>query len=226
MKYSCIIIDDEPDAHVVLKYYCEKLGNIEIITQCYNAEEAIRFFSTDTHIDFIFLDINMPEISGFGLLSIIKQQPKIIFTTAYAEYALKSYDYHAIDYLLKPIKWERFKIAIDKLKNRNTTDTQLKSYIHFEGFNNDILPSDIIYAASYGNYVKLFMGKKPVLVHSTMLNVHEKLIPYGFIRIHKQYIIQKALVTHKDNDKITLQNNISLPVGISYRQMIATLIVN
>lgn len=220
MKYTCLIIDDEPDAHVVLKHYCEKHGNIKIVKQCFNAAEAIDFFSS-ADVDFIFLDINMPEISGFGLLSIIKQQPKIIFTTAYAQYALKSFDYHAIDYLLKPIKWERFNTAIDKLSINITTLKQKEKYIKFEGIDGAFLPKDIIYAASFGNYVKLHFKNKSVLVHTTMLALNEKLSAHGFIRIHKQYIVQKVLIINSDNEKVNLSNGVELPVGISYRQLVA-----
>jgi DNA-binding LytR/AlgR family response regulator len=225
MTYNCIIIDDEADAHIVLKHHCEKDKRIVILGQCYNAKEALLFLKTNI-VDFIFLDVNMPEISGFGMLSILEQQPKIIFTTAYSEYALQSFEHNVIDYLLKPISAERFTNAINKLAityTSNQSKNLLTSPLIFDGIEKEILPSEILYAESCGNYVKFYLQNSNVLTHSTMQKIADRLTNYGFVRIHKKYIVQLALITSVTLESITLVENIMLPIGISYRQVVVGL---
>ena len=122
MKLNCLIIDDEEEARELIKLYCEKTNFITIKAICSNAIEAINYLN-ENPIDFIFLDIEMPEINGLQFLNLLKTQPKVIFTTAYSEFALKGYEYNVIDYLLKPISFERFLKATNKLTFNTNNDT-------------------------------------------------------------------------------------------------------
>ncbi|HEY0055990.1 MAG TPA: response regulator transcription factor [Pedobacter sp.] len=223
MKYKCLIIDDEPDAHVVLKHYCEKHGQIEICGNCFNALEAVKYLESKD-VDFIFLDISMPEISGFGFLSLLKVQPKVIFTTAYSQHALQSFEHNVIDYLLKPVKWERFAAAINKLSNTVSGLPDTDKDLFFKGIETAISAKSILYAESLGNYAKLHLADKTAITHTPMHTLLDSLTNHGFIRIHKRYIVQKDAIITKSVDKIVLINETVLPVGISYRQFVSALL--
>jgi two-component system, LytTR family, response regulator len=220
MTYTCVIIDDEPDAHIVLKHHIKKRGNIELLAEFGNAGDALNFFKKNT-VDFILLDIDMPEISGFGFLSLLDHKPKIIFTTAYSDFALQSFEYNVIDYLLKPISFIRFSAAMDKLENNNLRNRILPEFIKLADVGVSINPYDIIYVESFGNYVKIHLENQTVITHSTMQKISQILLDYGFLRIHKRYAINVKKVFGTVSDKVVLSNNASLPVGISYRQMVS-----
>ncbi|MCU0324170.1 MAG: LytTR family DNA-binding domain-containing protein [Spirosomaceae bacterium] len=226
MKYNCIIIDDEPDAHTVLNHHIKTIGEIHLIAAFFSAQEALQFQDWDS-IDFIFLDINMPEISGFGFLSLLKQNIKIIFTTAHSKFALQSFEHNVVDYLLKPISYSRFSTAINKLDNTATPKPPIPPAIRFQGYEQDIDPNLISFAESFGNYVKIhFPNKKSILIHNTLQNVAETLRPYHFKRIHKKYLINTNFVKQINKDEIILIDNQTLPIGISYRQMVVGTLKN
>jgi DNA-binding LytR/AlgR family response regulator len=216
-----LVIDDEPDAHKLLEFYCHKSERISIAGHCMNAMEALQWIELN-EADVLLLDINMPEITGMQLLGLLKKPIPVIFTTAYQQHALEAYEYEVIDYLLKPIKYERFIKAIEKTERfLSTQHRNLPKTVRLD--KTDINPADFIYLEASGNYIKLHRSNKSVLmVHETMKIATEMLEPFGFLRCHKTFLVNKQFIDDVDTEKCILKNGISIPIGISYRQQIKT----
>jgi DNA-binding LytR/AlgR family response regulator len=224
--YRCLIVDDEPAAHFVLVNYIERMGKLQLEGQCYNVLEAINFLHLH-QVDIIFLDINMPELSGFDLLKTLAHPPRIILTTAYSEFALDSYEYGAMDYLLKPIQFPRFLKSIDRFI---ATQPQEQGFAQKSGISRDpsfmvkvdgslvrIDPEELIYAQSLGNYVKLFTSKQTYLASITTTELEHRLPSDKFMRIHKSHIISLDKVTRFSNAAVSIGST-ELPVGITFRR--------
>ncbi|WP_326984419.1 response regulator [Chryseobacterium sp. MYb264] len=221
--YKCLIVDDEPAAHYVLMNYIEKHPDLLLSGQCYHAIEALSFLR-DQEIDLLFLDINMPELSGLEFLKLLPNPPKTILTTAYSEYALESYEFGVIDYLLKPISSLRFIKSVERFlsyqnpsfkQNPLTEPTHLK--IKVNGKDEDIRLDEISYIQSYGNFIKIFMGRKFHLVSMTTQEVLKNLPSSQFLRIHKSYIVSLQKIERFENNEISM-DDIKLPVGITFKQ--------
>jgi DNA-binding LytR/AlgR family response regulator len=218
MRLSAIIVDDEPDAHKLLLYYCHKHGGIDIKGQFYEAVTALSFLE-NTAVDLVFLDINMPAMSGLQMASLLKGNIRLIFTTAYGQHALEGYEYNTVDYLLKPIKYERFERAVAKAGASPMDIMPPSPTLVLSGSEQPVSPSDICYAESMGNYIKLHLtAKRVVVIHETMKNLEQLLKPVGFLRCHKTYLVQLAQVAKIENGCCLLQNGTHIPIGISYRQ--------
>jgi len=224
MKLRCLIVDDEPPAIKVIESYLLKLESVEIIATANNSLEALSCLQK-YKIDLVFLDINMPEISGIGLLKIIKDPPIIILTTAYSDYALESYDYNVTDYLLKPIRFERFIISVEKalaikMKQKHEQD-HLKNNDYFE-FKSDgqikrIKFNEIRYLQSLGNYIKIFVGQGWHVSLQTTREAENVLPKEKFVRIHKSYIVNSQKVTNFDGEFVYIED-IKLPLGKTYKK--------
>lgn len=169
MKLSCLIVDDEPPAHVVLERYIEKIERLTLQGHCYNALDALNFLHQHP-IDLLFLDIDMPELSGLELLKALKKPPRVILTTAYAEFALEGYEYGVVDYLLKPIRFERFIKAIDRfapgaelpIVTSASTPTPNYLLLNINNARQKIDIANIVYISAAGNYVQLhFLQQRP-----------------------------------------------------------------
>ncbi len=222
---TCLIVDDEPDAHTVLQTFCNRIGFVAIKASFHHALDALEFFKGGGDVDFIFLDINMPQVSGFDLLTLLQPQPKIIFTTAYKEHALQSFEHNVTDYLLKPIPFHRFLKAVNKVAAEVAEKSKpVDPFILFDGLEKPLEASLILYAESGGNYVKLHTASKTLLVHATMQTVSNRLEEQGFIRIHKQYTVPLAGIEKYFVGTVVLNCGKELPVGISYRQYVAGLL--
>nr|WP_084407013.1 LytTR family DNA-binding domain-containing protein [Pedobacter panaciterrae] len=216
---KCIIVDDEPAAHYVLVNYISQNPQLELTHQCYNAIETLNILRNNT-VDLMFLDIDMPEISGLELLQTLKTIPRTILTTAYSEFALESYEYGVIDYLLKPIYYPRFVksierfLALDLVEKPKTTDSTIS--LKVDGIVIELAPEDILYAQSYGNYVKIFTSDKSHLASITT-NQLESLLPHDhFVRVHKSYIVAIKRIVKVERDTIFIDNE-KIPIGITYR---------
>lgn len=218
---KCIIVDDEPAAHYVLVNYIRQNPDLELVFQCYNGIEAFEYLKQNK-IDLMFLDIDMPEITGLELLKIIPDQPKTILTTAYSEFALESYDYGVIDYLLKPIYFPRFIKSIERflaLTPQTEEEIALENTIHIkvDGYLIEIELDKIMYAQSFGNYVKIFTTGRTYLASITT-NELEKCLPHLlFMRIHKSYIVSLDKIETSEKDFVTIKKT-QLPVGITYKR--------
>lgn len=223
MKLKCLIVDDEPPAHKVIEEYIQRVEVLELSGQCYNAVEA-QDFLIDNYIDLIFLDIQMPEVTGFAFLSSLNKPPMVIITSAYTEYALESYEYHVIDYLLKPFRFERFVKAVNRVIDlvNNPKQEAVSSYppnfsCKVDGKPAEFEYADILYFESSGNYVKIHLDKRYYLTPFTTHEVEKKLPPGQFIRTHKSFIVNMDAITKASDDIIFIKSN-QLPVGKTYKK--------
>lgn len=219
---KCIIVDDEPAAHYVLANYIKQNPNLELVFQGYNGIEAMDYLR-ENRVDLMFLDINMPEISGMELLKILQVHPKTILTTAYSEFALESYDYGVIDYLLKPIYFPRFLKAVDRFfLTENTINKEDEIIVNsvnvkIDGYFVDIELDQLLYAQSFGNYVKLHTIKRTYLASITTSELEKCLPEKNFMRIHKSYIVALDKIETAEKDFVIIKKE-KLPIGITYKR--------
>ncbi|MEZ0007211.1 DNA-binding LytR/AlgR family response regulator [Flavobacterium sp. 28YEA47A] len=217
---KCIIVDDEPAAHYVLTNYIRQNPELELVHQCYNGIEAMNYIR-ENPVDLMFLDIDMPEITGLELLKILPSQPKTILTTAYSEFALESYDYGVIDYLLKPIYFPRFLKSIERFfsfyAEKKTMVSNLFISIKADGGLIDLDVRKILFAQSYGNYVKIFTSGKTYLASMTTNELEANLPEGQFLRVHKSYIVAVDKIEENERDVLVVSNQ-KIPVGITYRR--------
>ncbi|MFV5695280.1 LytR/AlgR family response regulator transcription factor [Flavobacterium sp. LB3P122] len=218
---KCIIIDDEPAAHYVLVNYIKQNPQLELVFQGYNGIEAMDYLR-ENKVDLMFLDINMPEITGLELLKIIPIHPKTILTTAYSEFALESYDFGVIDYLLKPIYFPRFLKSIERFFSTENTINEKEFTINsvsvkVDGYFIEIELDQLLFAQSFGNYVKLHTIKRTYLASITTSEFEKCLPEKNFIRIHKSYIIALDKIDAAEKDFVIIKKE-KLPIGITYRR--------
>lgn len=219
---TCLIIDDELLAQDVIEHYIARTPTLELLAKCDSALEAFAFLG-DNVVDLIFLDIKMPGIGGLDFLRLLKSPPKVILTTAYAEYAIEGYELNVVDYLLKPIAFERFLQAIHKAMPLVTAPQATASsvtedlYVKSDGKLIRLLAKDILFVESLKNYLLIHTAAQKIIVYSTMLSMIEQLAARTeFIRIHKSYLINKNHITAIQNNIITLYAH-ELPIGAVYR---------
>jgi DNA-binding LytR/AlgR family response regulator len=226
IKTRCLIIDDEPLAIKLIRSHLSKLDSFEIAGECRNALQAVEILK-DQKIDLMFLDINMPEITGLEFLKSIPDPPYVIITTAYREYAIEGYDLDVVDFLLKPVSFERFLKAINRFCSRtrisskgsdNSFHNHENKYIYLQDGKNifKLLYSEIIYFEGYGEYVKVISTGKTYLVRDSLTEFENKLPSESFLRIHKSYIINIDKITGFNSSHVLLKDN-ELPIGRMYR---------
>ncbi len=229
---SCIIVDDEAIARDVIATHISGIDNIEVIAQCKNAIEAFNFISNHK-VDLIFLDINMPEISGIAFAKSINKDIKIIFTTAYRDYAVEGFDLQAVDYLLKPIAFERLLKAINRYfevtiasKDSVNKTTDRNDFI-FVRSNRRMIKIDfasILYVESYSDYIKIHTDtsmatstENSIVTRETISAIEAKLPSQQFLRIHRSYIVHLSKIQSFTNEDITV-NRKALPISRSYKK--------
>lgn len=228
MKIKCLLVDDEPPAVDLLSAYIERVGDLEIVGRCNNAIEAFGVLQK-TKIDLLFLDIQMPKMTGLDLIRALHDRPKIIITTAYREFAADGFDLDVLDYLVKPVSFERFLKAIAKFNQYNLlrqADTPEKgvdafdnAYMYFK-VNKQVKKvylKDIIYIESVKDYVKIVTTDKSLITYQRLSYMEEKLPENKFLRIHKSYIIAIDRISGYNNDLIHIEGQ-ELPLGRSYKQ--------
>jgi DNA-binding LytR/AlgR family response regulator len=219
---KCIIVDDEPAAHYVLVNYIKQNPQLELVFQGYNGIEAMDYLR-ENKVDLMFLDINMPEITGMELLKIIPTHPKTILTTAYSEFALESYDYGVIDYLLKPIYFPRFLKAVERFFSTENSKIKTEEVVvnsvnvKIDGYFMDIELDQLLFAQSFGNYVKLHTLKKTYLASITTTELEKCLPEKNFMRVHKSYIVALDKIESTEKDFVIIKKE-KLPIGITYRR--------
>jgi DNA-binding LytR/AlgR family response regulator len=215
------IIDDELLARKVLEDYCSKIDNFELVISTGNPLEFINFIQQQ-ELDLIFLDIEMPELNGMEVLRSMVNPPKVILTTAYSEYALESYNYGVVDYLLKPIKIERFLKAINKVSTSKiitkNTNSNKELQIKHDGLPVNIPFESILYIQSFGNYLKIFTDERMYLIQETLINITTKLSE-NFQRTHKSYVANLNRVTKATKSYVSI-DDAQVPVSATYRVLV------
>lgn len=225
-QLNCIIIDDEEGAHRVLEHFISQLSHLKLNKSFYTAVEAMEYLYSNK-VDLMFLDINMPGLTGMEMLEAMSNKPFVILTTAYKEYALESYKYDVVDYLVKPFDFKTFLSAIDKVINRLGTSKRTSEQPNNDTdhivlkVDNEIIKLDfgsIYYTQSYGNYVKFFTAEKMYLSQITTQEVESKLDPRLFVRIHKSYLVALKEISKIAGGELSLKNGTVLPIGKFYKK--------
>ena len=216
-----IAIDDEPIALEVIKSFTEKVTFVDMVGYFTNAFEAMEVLKSDT-VDLIFLDIKMPDISGFDFLRSLPHPPLVIFTTAFSEHALEGFEMDAVDYLLKPFSLARFLKACNKAYaqhglKRDLPTVSFQPFIYIKsGYENiRVELNDVLYAEGLGNYVQLVLENKKIVTRLTMTEAEALLAPRGFMRTHRSYIIAITKIQRFDKKSIWV-NHVELPIGPAY----------
>ncbi|MGE8556599.1 MAG: LytR/AlgR family response regulator transcription factor [Chryseobacterium jejuense] len=214
---NCIIVDDEPLAATLLENHISKIDHLKLTGKAENALEAYKHLQHQT-VDLMFLDIHMPHLNGIDFLKSLSQKPKTIFTTAYREFAIEGFELEAVDYLLKPITFERFFKSVERVL-RNIDDSKDDFIIlKTEGMHRKLSLADIIYIESQGNEIKITLSTNENFISKSKITDLELLLASkGFIRIHRSFIINTAFVTAFNNNEIHL-GTYEIPVGRSYKQ--------
>lgn len=233
---SYLIIDDEPIAHGIIEKYCQNLPHLTKKGNCYNGKQAYEILFK-TKIDLIFLDINMPEISGFEFLRSLSNPPQIIVTSAHQEYAIEGFDLNVCDYLLKPFSFERFMKAVNKasenLRDKETVHVGLTSsdsidsqlFVKVKGQNKQyqISESDILFVEASGNYSKIVLENREVITLQKLSDIEEKLSKGIFIRIHRSYIVSREKIKSIEGNQIEILGH-SLPIGQTYKEQVRSML--
>lgn len=216
------IVDDEILARKVLEDYCSKIDNFELVLSTGNPLDFINF-TLHNEVDLIFLDIEMPELNGMEIMRSMIKAPKVILTTAYSEYALESYEYGVIDYLLKPIKFERFLKAINKVLVSEIVPSKKISgsgelQIKHDGMPVNISLKSILYIQSFGNYLRIFTDSRMYLISETLINIIT-LLSENFQRTHKSYIANLGRVSEISKTYLLIENS-KVPVSAMYKVIV------
>jgi DNA-binding LytR/AlgR family response regulator len=243
-KLKCVLVDDEPLALAVISAYISKIPSLEIVQECGNAMEAFEALHKN-EVDILFLDINMPVISGLSFLKSLKNPPAVILTTAYTEYAIEGYELDVVDYLVKPVSQERFVKAISKVLQRNATIAQIlpvtvpevtstakatesiKEYFFVKASGKlvKINFAEIKYVEGMKDYLKIYTLTQTIVTHQTMKAMEEMLPSALFVRVHKSYIIALAAIKSIDTTSIFLDmERVEIPLGSTYKDALMQLV--
>jgi DNA-binding LytR/AlgR family response regulator len=223
-KIKCIIVDDEPLAISLLESYVQKVPFLELVFSTENPIEALDYIQKNES-DLVFLDIQMPELTGINFMKILGDKQKYILTTAYAEYALEGYEHNIVDYLLKPISFDRFYKSALKAQERFATNEN-KEDVHFfvksSGQQYRINFDDVLYVESIKDYVNIKTPKQEYIVLDTLKSMEQQLPESSFVRIHKSFIINLNQIKSLGAKKVTLVSEQEIPIGEIYRMNLLT----
>ncbi len=224
-----LIIDDEPIAHRIIEGYSTELPYLQKVGNAYNAFEASAVLNK-TSVDLIFLDINMPKMTGFEWLKTLATRPKIIVTTAYQEHALEGYELDVVDYLLKPFSFARFLKAVNKAQRSDSVAPSLEPAPKGERFflkgdrkHHQIHTDDILFIEAHGNYAKVYLENEMILSHEKISSFEELLPSNQFLRVHKSFLIARARIEQISGNRIFIDQH-EIPIGQTYRSTINRLI--
>ncbi|SEB39284.1 DNA-binding response regulator, LytR/AlgR family [Tenacibaculum sp. MAR_2009_124] len=233
MKYKCLIVDDEELARELIETHLKQLDQFELVASCSSAIEASKFLQT-THVHLLFLDIEMPVLKGTDFFKNLAQKPKVIFTTAYRDYAIEGFELDAIDYLLKPIVFQRFFKAVTKFLTQVSTDViaenvidspeRKKEFVYVRKNRKQIkvVFNDILYIESLKDYIKVHL-KDEFHVVKYSISAFEKELDRRFLRAHRSFIINKDKVTAFTKNDIEI-GKLELPIGDAYKQKLFDLL--
>lgn len=224
MKYTCIIVDDEPLAQDVLENYVSKFDNLTLAGKCNNAKEAEQKLK-EAQVDIMFLDINMPGISGLEFIRALDEPPAVIFTTAHAEHAVEGFELNAMDYLLKPISFDRFSKAVNKAIHYLTLEQQDEQagseeddhmFVKADKKIVKIKLDDILYIEGLKDYVMIFVPGQRIITLQTMKNLEQRLPAGKFIRVHRSFIISVDKLKAVAGHSVEIGEK-QIPIGKNYK---------
>jgi DNA-binding LytR/AlgR family response regulator len=220
-RIRCLVVDDEELARTLLKTYIEKIDFLELIATVENPIEASSILKLE-QIDVVFLDIQMPELKGTDFAKMIDPSTKVIFTTAYSEYALEGFELNALDYLLKPITFERFLQAVNKIEIRGEVSPEASTIVVKSGYDLHKLDyNDILYIESDSEYVVFHTSRKKIMSYQTLTSLEKVLPKHIFLRVHRSYIVNMGKVSALKGKDILL-NEIRIPVSSTYFDAVKT----
>lgn len=222
---KCLIVDDEPPAIRLIEKYLSRVPFLELVSSTTNALTALSVIE-DGGIDLVFMDIQMPDLTGLQLSKLVKGKTKIIFTTAYPQFAIQSYEVDAVDYLLKPFEFERFYEAV--LKVKNTFKVEVKEvpkeaddfiFIKTDGKNNfeKVQINEICYIEGLKNYVAIHLKDRQVITNNTLKSIEDFLPTSNFVKTHKSFIVSLRHITKTDSLSVFI-NGKSIPIGDTYKK--------
>lgn len=223
---KALIVDDEPLAHHVLLHYLKEYEDVRVVKQCYSAAEALSYLAQH-QIDLMFLDIQMPGLSGVDMLRVMANKPQVILCTAYQDYALEGFELDVTDYLLKPVRIERFAQAIGKVRQRLSSTTSSNErqsvVIRVDREDRKIWLDSVECFESYGNYIKVWQDQQCCLTNGPLKALAETLPLGSFIQVHKSILVNKAHITAKDANNLTLTSGRKVPIGKSFKTALVEL---
>ncbi len=212
MSFKCLIVDDEPIAQDIVKGFVMDTPNLVVHGVCDNAMQALEILQKSS-IDILFLDIEMPKISGLSFLKTLQNPPPTILTTAYREFALEGFDLNVVDYLLKPFSFERFLKAVNKVEQFTEPTYE---YFRVDGKNVKVYYDDIEYIEGLSNYVRIHLSNSQIVVYDKLVDLDKKLPANQFIRVHRSYIISMSKLKAYGNDYVEVSDK-RFSVGNTYR---------
>ena len=221
---TCIIVEDEPLAREILSQFISQIPELELVGECSDIHEARKQLN-EVQVDLLFLDIQMPEGTGISLFKSLIHPPKVIFTTAYPEFAVEGFDLNAVDYLLKPFSFERFSQAISKVRDA----LLIKAPSHPSEIGLDFLTlkvdkrwikiefPEILFIQGFGNYVKVHTPQKVWVTKETMRAICQKLPDKDFLQIHKSYVCRLRAIDYLEGNRAKIGDQM-VPIGGNYKQ--------
>ncbi|MEI7660710.1 MAG: LytTR family DNA-binding domain-containing protein [Bacteroidota bacterium] len=228
MNIRCLIIDDEPLAQRVIEKYAENIPFLDIVGKCSNAVEAIDVLH-NREVDLLFLDINMPRLSGMDFLKTLKNPPLVIITTAYAEFAIQGYELDVVDYLMKPFAFDRFYKAIQKaeelIKGREMPHFEPKEatrpeetfiFVKSSKKTYKVNLDEILYIEALGDYVKIYTNEKMIISYQSLKNIEVLLPSSSFPRIHKSFIIALSRIDLIEGNHVKIRDR-QIPIGTNFK---------
>ena len=227
-KIQCLLVDDEPPAIELLEKYTSMMEQLEVVGTSHSAIKAFDMLK-DRQVDLMFLDIRMPVLNGIDFIKTLKNPPAIILTTAYREYALDSYDLDIIDYLLKPIAFDRFLKAVDRYRERKMATTLKPTasattanevdhlFFNVNRTHHKVMLNDILYVESLKDYVRIHTSKDRLVVKGNLGTIMKQLPENKFVRIHRSFAIALNFIHSYNQNEVNIDGN-KLPIGVSYRE--------
>jgi len=219
MKITCMIVEDEPASQDILKHYIADVPDLVLTGVCNHALEANEVLAKEP-VQVMFLDVNMPKLSGINFYKSLQRPPLVIFTTAYPEYAIEGFEVDAVDYLVKPFPFERFLRAVNKLRDKlqAVSPSVSGNYILLNADKKlyKVKHGDIRFVEAFGDYVKVYLQDQLILVHETMQGMQQQLPESLFVRVHKSFIIALDHFQYIDGNMVIVGSK-SIPIGQTYK---------
>lgn len=216
MTLRCLLVDDEPLARRVLERYVRDAGFLELVGQAEDALGATRLLH-EAPVDLLFLDICLPGLTGLELLRTLPDPPRVILTTAHLEFAVEAYEHGVVDYLVKPIRFERFLKAVHRARAPGGAGAAAHLVLREDRDLHRVAVAEIRRLEAQGNYVKVRLGGRELLVTDTLARMEGRLAPHGFVRVHRSHVVNLAFVTRVSPEAVDV-DGYAVPLGNGYRQ--------